>query len=40
MERYQRLHYFGTLKETGREEDPEIAGEDRYSRKRVEAGMN
>jgi hypothetical protein len=29
MERYQRLPYFGTLRETGREEDPEIAGEDR-----------
>jgi hypothetical protein len=28
MERYQRLPYFGTLKETGREEDQEIAGED------------
>jgi hypothetical protein len=28
MERYQRLHYFGTLKERGREEDREIAGED------------
>jgi hypothetical protein len=29
MERYQRLAYFGTLRETGREEDREIAGEDR-----------
>jgi len=29
MERYQRLPYFGTLKETGREGDREIAGEDR-----------
>ena len=29
MERYQRVHYFGILKETGREEDREIAGEDR-----------
>ena len=29
MERYQRLPYFGTLRETGREEDREIAGEDR-----------
>jgi hypothetical protein len=29
MERYQRLPYFGTLRETGREEDQEIAGEDR-----------
>ena len=31
MERYQRVHYFGTLKETGREEDRE---------ERVGAGMN
>jgi len=29
MERYQRLPYFGTLREAGREEDQEIAGEDR-----------
>jgi hypothetical protein len=28
MERYQRVHYFGILKETGRDEDQEIAGED------------
>jgi hypothetical protein len=28
-ERHQRLPYFGTLRETGREEDREIAGEDR-----------
>ena len=28
-ERYQRLPCFGTLRETGREEDREIAGEDR-----------
>jgi len=28
MERYQRLPYFGTLRETGREEDQEAAGED------------
>jgi hypothetical protein len=28
MERYQRLPYFGTLRETGREEDREIAGEE------------
>ena len=40
MERYQRLPYFGTLRETGREEDRETAGEDQESRKRVEAGMN
>jgi hypothetical protein len=29
MEIYQRVQYFGILKETGREEDREIAGEDR-----------
>jgi hypothetical protein len=29
MEKYQRLPYFGTLKETGREEDGKTAGEDR-----------
>jgi len=29
MERYQRLPYSGTLRETGREEDRETAGEDR-----------
>jgi len=40
MERCQRLPYFGTLRETGSEEDREIAGEDRYSRTRVEAAMN
>jgi len=28
MERYQRLPCFGTLRETGREEDLEIAGEE------------
>jgi hypothetical protein len=27
MEKYQRLPYFGTLKETGREEDRKTAGE-------------
>jgi len=27
MERYQRLPYFGTLRERGREEDQETAGE-------------
>jgi hypothetical protein len=40
MEKYQRLPYSGTLKETGREEDSKTAGEDQKSRKRVEAGMN
>jgi len=29
MEKYQRLPYFGTLKETGIEEDRKTAGEDR-----------
>jgi len=29
MERYQRLPYFGTLRETVGEEDRETAGEDR-----------
>jgi hypothetical protein len=28
MEKYERLPYFGTLKETGREEDRKTAGED------------
>jgi hypothetical protein len=28
MEKYQRLPYFGTLKETGREEDRKTAAED------------
>jgi hypothetical protein len=40
VERYQRVHYFGTLEETGREEDREIAGENKKKRKRVGAGMN
>jgi hypothetical protein len=29
MDRYQRLLFFGTLRETGREEDRETAEEDR-----------
>jgi len=29
MQKYQRLPYFGTLKETGREEDRKTAEEDR-----------
>jgi hypothetical protein len=29
MERYQRLLFFGTLREIGREVDRETAGEDR-----------
>ena len=40
MEKYQRPPYTGILKETGREEDRKIAGEDQKSRKLVEAGMN
>ena len=40
MEKYQKRPYYGTLKEAGREEDLRIAGEDRSSRKRVEAGTN
>jgi len=28
MEKYQRRPYFGTLEETGREEDRKTAGED------------
>jgi len=37
---YQKLPFYGTLKEVGREEDLRIAGEDRSSKKWVEAGMN
>jgi hypothetical protein len=40
MGKYQKRSYYGTLKEAGREEDLRIAGEDRSSRKRVEAGTN
>jgi hypothetical protein len=40
MERYQRLPNFGILRETGRQEDREIAGDYRYSRKWVDTGMN
>jgi hypothetical protein len=40
MEKYQKLPYFRTLKEAGREEDRRIAGEDQLTRKRVEAGKN
>jgi hypothetical protein len=39
-EKYRRPPYNGTLREAGREEDQRIAGEDRLSKKRVEAGMN
>ena len=40
MGKYQKRPYYGTPKQKGREEDIRIAGEDRSSRKRVEAGMN
>jgi hypothetical protein len=40
MGKYQRTPYYGILGEAGREEDLRIAGEDRLSKKRVEAGMN
>ena len=40
MGKYQKRPYYETLKEAGREEDLRIAGEDRSSRKRVEAGTN
>jgi len=40
MGKYQKRPCYGTLKETGREEDLRIAGEYRSSRKRVEAGTN
>ena len=38
MGNYQKRPYCGTLKEAGREEDLRIAGDDRSSKKRVEAG--
>ena len=40
MERYQKPPYCGNLKDAGREEDQEIAGEDLLTRKWIEAGMN
>jgi hypothetical protein len=40
MQKYQNPPYFGTLREAGREEDRRIAGEDRLSKKRGEAGIN
>ena len=40
MGKYQKLHYYGNLKEVGREEDLRIAGEVRSSKKWVEAVMN
>jgi hypothetical protein len=38
--KYQKLPYCETLKEGGREEELRLAGEDRSSKKRVEAEMN
>jgi hypothetical protein len=40
MRKYQRPPYYEILREAGREEDLRIAGEDRLSKKRVEAGKN
>jgi hypothetical protein len=40
MGKYQRPPCYGILKEAGREEDLRIAGEDRLTKNRVEAGMN
>jgi hypothetical protein len=40
MGKYQRLSNYGIVKEAGRKEDLRIAGEDRLSKKWVEAGMN
>jgi hypothetical protein len=36
----KRLPYYGMLRKAGREEDQRTAGEDRLSKKRVEAGMD
>jgi hypothetical protein len=40
MGKYQKLPNYGILKEVRRGEDLRIAGEDRSSKKWVEAGMN
>jgi hypothetical protein len=40
MGKYQRLPYYGILREAGREEYVRIAGEALLSKRRVEAGMN
>jgi hypothetical protein len=40
MGKYQRPPYYGIFREAGRQEDLRIAGEDRLSKKRVEAGIN
>jgi hypothetical protein len=39
MGKYQRPPYYRILKEAGKQEDLKIAGEDRLSKKRVEAGI-
>jgi hypothetical protein len=39
MGKYQKLPYYGTLKEVGREEDLRLAGEDRSPKKWIEARM-
>jgi hypothetical protein len=39
MGKYQMPPYYGILRETGREEDQIISG-DQLSKKRVKAGMN
>jgi hypothetical protein len=38
--KHQRPPYYGILREAGREEDQRMAGEDRLSKKRGEAGTN
>jgi hypothetical protein len=40
MRKYQRLSDYEIVKEAGREEDLRIAGEDRLSKKQVEAGIS
>jgi hypothetical protein len=40
MGKYQKPLYHGNLKEAGTEEDLRLAGQDRSSQKRAEAGIN
>jgi hypothetical protein len=40
MGKYRRTTSYGILKEAGKKEDRRIAGEDRLSKKWIEAGMN
>jgi hypothetical protein len=40
MKKYQKPPYNGTLRETGREEDQEMAGEDWLSKKQGKVGIN